>query len=365
MMKIQDILLSATLLIAAGGLLHSASAQVRTERYDLSAMEDDAITYTLPETRLYFAFSIEETRETPGDFALYATRYLGVRDVLMKKVRTFALKGIVVGTYGVPNDSLRFTTRFGRRNSATNVTLTQDGILLAVNAPALTVPELPASKTSDLGDRDPFRALSSMPRDYVQATSLAKKAQIAADEIYRLRESRTAVISGESEQPFPDGEAMKVAIGGLDEAERALTERFTGVRQSALSTVVLKGFRPEEGEQIVARFSEQYGLLDKDDLRGEPVYLRVTVLEAAPKLEERDLRKKERQLSRGVVYTMPGRILAELSFEGQTLLKEEFAVAQYGALEALEAVLFTDRDKVTEILLDPATGGVRQVLSHE
>ena len=362
-MKRQDFLkiIAAGVLCALGA--QTAPAQVRTERYDLSAMEDDAITYTLPETRLYLAFSIEETRETPGDFALYAGRYLGTSEVVMAKARTFVLKGIEAGTYGVPSDTLRFTTRFGRRNSATNVTLTQDGILLAVNAPAVTLPELPASKTSVLGDRDPFRALSSMPREYVQATSLAKKAQIAADEIYRLRDSRTAVISGESEQPFPDGEAMKVAIGGLDEAERALTERFTGVRQSALSTVVLKGFRPEEGEQIVARFSEQYGLLDKDDLRGEPVYLRVTVLEAAPKLEERDLRKKERQLSRGVVYTMPGRILAELSFEGTVLAKEEFAVAQYGTLEALEAVLFTDRDKVTEILLDPATGGVRQVLS--
>ena len=353
--------LSATL--CAGWLLFSnnAEAQVRTERYTVESMPDNSVTYALPETRLYFVFEIEESESKPGDFALYASRYLGLSDVVMQESRSFALGAVRGGSYGIPSDSLKYTTRFSRRNSATNVTLASDGRLLGINAPEVLLPEVPVTKMGKFDSGDGFRALSSLPLEYVQATSAAKKAEIAASEIYRIRESRSAVISGESEQPFPDGEAMKVAIGGLDEAEKALIERFTGVTRSARHEIVVRGINPTEGEQVIARFSGHYGLLPADDLRGEPVYLSVKVTDRAPILDEREMRKKERQLSRGVVYTMPAGAEVTVTFRNQKVWEGTIPVAQYGYQEALESALFTDRDRVTEVLLDAASGGILKV----
>lgn len=358
-MKRYSILLAASLLALLW--VHPATGQVRTERFDISAMADNTVTYILPETALYAVFGVEERHEEPGEFALYAMRYLGVKDAVMKEKHTFVLRDITAGTYGVPSDTLKFSTRFSRRNTGTNVTLSPDGILLGINAPTVVLPALPESKISKLPADGAFEALTGMPREYVQATTVAKKAQIAADEIFRLRDSRTAVISGQSEQPFVDGEAMKVAVSGLDKAERALTERFTGSVRTAEQTFVLSGIPLARGEEIIARFSEQYGLLDKGDLRGSPVYLTVKVTEQSPVLDEKDRRKKERQLSRGIVYTMPGRVSVEISYEGKVLFRSDYPAAQYGHQEALEEVLFTDRDKMTEIIFDPATGGILKV----
>lgn len=356
--SVRLIALFLTVFISSSHFLH---AQVRTERYEVSQMENNVVTYTLPETYIYLVCDVEEEIAVPGEFALYAERYLGVKDAVMSESHLFRLKGVKIGTYGVPVDSLKYSTRFSGHNNATNVTLSSDGLLLAINAPEVNIPALPESREGHIEATNPGEGLFGMTREYIRATTPAKKAQIAAEEIFRLRESRTAVISGESEQPFPDGEAMKVALEGLDKSEMGLMEKFTGTVRRAQHTIVLKGIKPQEGEEVVARFSRHSGILDKDDLRGEPLLLTVRVTERAPEPDERDRKKKERRLSRGVVYTMPGRATITLRSADKIEAEGDYPIAQYGTQEALESVLFTDRNKVTAVYLDAATGGILRV----
>ena len=61
------------------------------------------------------------------------------------------------------------------------------------------------------------------------AGSTARQAEVAAKQIYRIRESRLNILTGDADNLPPDGEAMKLVIQQLEEQEKALTNLFTGI----------------------------------------------------------------------------------------------------------------------------------------
>lgn len=356
-MRLSILSLVAVTLTACG-----AQAQVRLQQYNASTLPDNSAVYALPETHLYAEVTYRKVVRTPGELALYAERYLGVSSAILQPSTTYELVEVRLGSYGLPSDSLKYAVEFRRNSSAANVTLTEDGRLVAVNVSSLPeLPGLPKEQTLKSSHTRDFGDLKSLPAEYIRATTTSKKAEIAAQEIYRLRDSRTAVLSGETDQPFADGQALRIAVQGLDEAERSITERFMGQSDTTTFVRVVRPLSIEEGQQVAIRFSERDGLLEADDLRGEPIYLDIRVTERAQPLSEKDQRKKEKQLQKGVVYTVPGTIDAQLTYRGSRLTDGTFAVAQYGMQEALAGGLFTDKKMETMVRLDPATGAILKV----
>lgn len=358
--------LSLLSFIAAGACVAcSAAAQVRTQQYTVSALPDHSVVYALPETRLYAEVTYRKVSRQPGELALYAEHYLGVSTAILQASETYELLGVRLGSYGVPSDSLRYAVELRRNSSAANVTLAEDGRLVAVNVEEpLRVPELPQEQTEETPQGEGFGDLKSLPPEYIRATTPSKRAEIAAQEIYRLRDSRTAVLAGETDQPFADGQALRLAVRGLDAAERSLAERFMGRSDTVRFVRVVRPISVEEGRRVAFRFSAQEGLLAADDLRGEPVYLDIRVTDRAEPLPERDRKKKEKQLQRGFVYLVPGSVEAELSYRGRRLGRGTFAVAQLGSPEVLEGGLFTDKKMETSVRFDPSTGAILKVDSR-
>lgn len=364
-MKTTKIHIRHILLCSALLCTFTARAQVRAREYNASAMPSNSIVYALPDTKICILVSMEQTQETPGEFWQYAQRYLGVSAPISKERTSYKLSSVTLGTHGIPSDSLQYSVQFKRNSSATNMTLADNNLIIAVNAPGTQPEQLPTETKWKRSKDQRFTELSSMPPAYIQATSPGKKAEIAAEEIYRLRESRTAIISGESDQPFPDGNAMEIAIKGLDSNEKSLTERFIGHKDTQdISTLVLNIDPTVEGRSVAFRFSESEGLLPADDLRGDPVYLSIKVTNQAPILDERDLKKKERQLKDGLVYRVPGEVEAQLTdHRGNVLTTKTLPIAQFGTLEALESDLFTNDKVVTSVTFHQSTGAIKAVNS--
>ncbi|MDO4771910.1 DUF4831 family protein [Porphyromonas sp.] len=337
-------------------------AQSRVQRYDITEGDNNSVVYALPLTRLYVTVTVEEEVTTPGEFALYAEKYLGIKTVPMQPTQTFRIKEIKMGAYGVPNPEQRYTVQFKSNSAASYLQLTQDGILCAINSEYIPLSQMPEEKMTDFETEEAIDRLSSMSEEYVQATTKTKQAEITAREIFRIRESRTSIVSGEAEQPFPDGQAMKLAISGLDKQEKALTERFVGKVKVRTRTFVIRNLSAEEeGRTVAFRFSEALGLLDKADLRGEPVYLNIKVLDRAPELTEKEAARKAKSL-KGIIYTVPGKIRASLSSsEGKSILSGDYDIAQLGTQEALNPALFTAKKGRASLILNPETGSIRQV----
>lgn len=340
----------------------SAAAQVRLQQYNVATLSDNSVVYALPETHLYATVTYRRVSRTPGELALYADHYLGVPDAILEPSVTYEPVEVSLGSYGLPSDSLRFAVELRRNSSAANVTLADDGRLVAVNlSTPIELPSLPKEQVTEGEASHRSDDLRSLPPEYVRASTPAKRAEIAAAEIYRLRESRTAVLSGDTDQPFADGEALRIAVDGLDRAEQSLTERFLGTSDTTTFVRVVRPLKIEEGRQVAFRFSPVEGLLPSDDLRGEPIYLTIRITERAEPLPERERQKKEKQLSRGFVYTVPGSVEATLTHRGRRLAGGAFAVGQLGSVEALEGGLFTDKKMETSVRFDPATGAILKV----
>lgn len=160
---------------------------------------------------------------------------------------------------------------------------------------------------------------------------------------------------------------MKIAIDGLDRSERSLTERFTGKMETIIHKRLVVDLDPTvEGRRVAFRFSSEEGLLPVDDLRGEPVYMVVKVTDQAPLLDEKEQKKKERQLRNGVVYNVPGEAMVQITDNrGRVLVSRTLAVAQLGTREALESDLFTNNKVLTSVVFHQSTGGIKEVKSVE
>lgn len=337
-----------------------ASAQ-KVERYSVGALNDNRVVYALPRTTLYLQLTTEVTKEAPGDLSLFAERYLGTKDAVLEPSLKYRLKGVSIGSRGVADADQRFSVDFGRKSTATNISLTDDGVLVGINLEGeVTMPELLDMKAYEI--QWPQLPETRFPLEYIQATTVAAKAQILAEHIYRIRESRNLVVSGESEQPFADGQALEIAINRLDLQEASFVRQFNGIRMSEELTQLVDNLSPmEEGKLVVARFSEHHGLLDKEDLRGEPIYLEIERIEVAPELDEKEQKKLERRLSKGIVYRIPGLVRATVTYRGQVVATAEIPVAQLGSLEVLDMVLFNTKGKVTSVELYPDNGGLKEI----
>lgn len=360
--------LSATVMLL---FFWSFALAQRSEQYSVASMPDNSVVYALPKTQLYLYVTFDEISEEPGELSLYAQRYLGAKDVVLKAGKRFELKEISLGSYGIPDEEQRYSVDFRRNSTGANVTLTESGLLIGINSPGAAFDPLPKEGREPLDDRSLLElmtprsrvsAMSLLPPNYIQATTAAAKASIAADEIYRIRESRASVVSGESEQPFADGEALRIAVDRLDASERVLTQLFVGsadiIRTKALVTELEAA---EDGKYVAFRFSDQYGLLAPDDLRGEPVYIEIEVVESAPVLDERDQKRLERHLRNGIIYRVPGMIKATVTYQGKRVTSAQIPVAQLGTLEVLETSLFSTRGVQTAVDFYSSNGGIKEI----
>lgn len=338
----------------------------RSEEYSVSSMPDNSVVYALPRTQLYLLVTFDEVTEEPGELSLYAQRYLGVSDAVLHSAKRYELKEIKLGSYGVPDDEQRYSINFKRNSTGAYVTLSPSGLLVGINSPDAEVDELPEEERVELGQEgihgNNVPVMSLLPPAYIQATTPAAKAAIVADEIYRIRESRTSVVSGESEQPFADGEALRIAVDRLDASERRLSELFVGSTEVVRSKkLVTELGAAEEGKYVACRFSEQYGLLQAEDLRGTPIYIEIEVIESAPELDERDQKRLERHLRNGIIYRVPGLVRAVVTYRGNRVTAAQIPVAQLGTLEVLETSLFSTRGVQTAVDFYSSNGGIKEV----
>ena len=197
----------------------------------------------------------------------------------------------------------------------------------------------------------------------IQSKSSAKRAELAADKIYELRNNRNEIITGQADAMPSDGAAMKLALDQIAAQEEALTAMFLGTVQTSVEvrtyTVYLPD-GPDGGRMVVARLSAAEGLVEADDLSGDPIYVEITpVSRGELPVNEKGVQKTFPK--GGVAYRIPGSAWVSVKFDGKTLTEKEFDVAQYGVVFGLDPDLFTNKREPAYLHFNPLTGGVREL----
>ncbi len=352
-----------TVIAAIAALWASSTATAQTtQRLAATKANDYALVYTLPNTTLDITIETEKTVVKPGEFARYATKYLNAGNPVINASETITVKSVTIATRGVANPDERYTVKFAN-GSAPFIVLNAQGLPLSVNTTRAYEPapvELPKAKAADPTPLESPAARQAMTTDMVKSTSVAKRAELAAETIYSLRESRNEIITGQSEKSFPDGEALRLALDNLNAQEAALTAMFMGTEQHStqVSTV---SYTPDDdiADYVVARVGRD-GVVPANDLTGEPLYLSLTVTEQG----EMPVGDKGETLpfpKGGFAYRIPGKAIVKISYNGATMAQVPVEVAQLGIVYGLAPGIFTDKKAPMYMIMDPATGAVREL----
>lgn len=319
----------------------------------------EGVTYHLPDTRINITVEAMCITSTPGEFYSYAERFLHTKNAIGKASNRWEITGITSCSEGVPCKAKAYTVRLGN-STASNIRLNNKGIISAINTnPAAEEDATAATKrhvTSNKND-----ALQYMTEEMLTATSTAKMAELTAKEIYAIRESKLAITRGQAENMPSDGAAISLLLQELDKQEKALTELFTGRTDTVYHTYSYQ-IAPEEvrdtTKAVILRFSQKLGVVEKENLAGEPIYYNIRNLNtvAQPVADETTTKKPEKQ-AEGVLYNIPGRAKLEIYSRTRRFLDKEIPIAQFGVTEILSKSLF-GKSNTVKVLFDTATGGI-------
>lgn len=323
----------------------------------------EGVTYYLPRTALRLVVVAEKEVYTPGEFCKYANMYLRLQNVNPEKQTRWSIKSISMTPYGVPDPDKVYSIALKKRTVAPLVGLTKDGIILSINTEAKEemLPEVP--KGSDAPKHpDPMKYMN---QEILSAGSKAKIAELTTEEIYDIRESRSALIKGEADNTPKDGAQLKLMLEGLDLQETALTQLFKGTTDMS-TEVFCVDITPTEltDKMVLFRFSEKLGVVDNDDLAGEPVYLSLKSMNTIPQpVEDEKAAKKKEKLEEGVYYNVPERIAVSVFNGKKTFCKGEYPMGQFGQVEILSNVLF-DKKTTTQVTFHQSNGAVKQLTDN-
>ena len=332
-----------------------------TQRLSASKANDYGLIYSLPRTLVDITIEAEHTQLTPGEFYNYAGLKLGVNDAITKPRRTVAIKSVTMTPRGVADNDNRWLVQF-KAGSTPYIILADNNCPIAVNTdkiPAADTAPLPTPVKAAPTPLETPAAAQAVTQEMTLSSSLSKRADLAAQRIFELRESRSDLISGQADNTPPDGKSLQLALDNLAAQEAALTAMFTGTRKTytTVSTVTFEPDSESVNNEIFVRLSPVDGVVDANDLSGAPIYISVDILEQG-ELPVNEKGEPKTFPKGGLAYNIPGRAVISLVYDGQTVAREEISLSQLGVTFGLDPKLFSDKKEPSKLLMDAATGAV-------
>jgi len=316
----------------------------------------------LPKTSLIVSAEVKKSTFKAGPYYKYAEKYLGVKDAVAEDKVLFDFGKVSLFNKGVVDSEQTYVVEFRAGTVAPYAYLTEEGLLCSINAEY--TPEESDLEIAKKKKTQPVRVAdaSVYSEELLMAGSVAKQAEVAAKQIYRIRESRLNILTGDADNLPPDGEAMKLVIQQLEEQEKALTNLFTGIVVDEVSDYDITIIPHDDlDKEVLFRFSSQRGIVAADDLGGTPVYMNLKATERAPVLDDKEAAKKEKNM-KGIIYSLPGKASVEIVMNKRTLYKGEVQITQFGTQEGLAPVMFEDKKAPVKVYFYPETGAIKQII---
>jgi len=325
------------------------SAMLMSAANSAFAQTSGEITYALPSTTIHMEVEAIMEYHTPGPLAKYAEKYLGI-SASSSETSTCSLTDIKITRLTEADPSAVFTVIPTTKQTGTEkfLKMTSQGVISMPgesNAneniwrfPSASDYEQPGAVTSNLTSdqttlyRTEKNQSGSFDRVAVRQSQVVekspeKKAQEAAEMIFRLRQKRVDIITGDTDASFT-GEAMKAAIDEITRMENEYTELFLGKISTSIQKACFDVVPNYEDDVYVAfRISDTEGLVAADNIGGRIVMLQLNREGAAGNMT--DDPKTPRSSIR---YRTPAICVMKLIDGQQTLLTSRIPVYQKGSL---------------------------------
>ena len=322
-------------------------AQIKT--VPLSKIKDPSqgLIYALPKTKIIIEVKTRQIQETPGIYFPYAERYLGLKSVCQSKNVRYEIVGVNITTKAIPDPVNTYLITTGKAKHSSSIELTPEGFLKSINRdPEIKKPcECTISQAEKPYGTQNYQtqASSIITQEMQQSSSTAKMAELAATQIFNLRESRINLLTlGQDNNPT-DGRSYEIVLSELNRMEKYYTELFTGKRVEKTEVTTFEYDPQKSGEEILFRFSQLKGVIDKTDLGGNPVSINIQKTTGIQtNLVNVPVVNSEKESS--VYYRLPAKAQIKIT-DGVTMLyNKEIDIAQFGRVMALPATTITSAE---------------------
>ncbi|MCM1504532.1 MAG: DUF4831 family protein [Muribaculum sp.] len=340
----------------------TASAQTTT-KLSASKANDYGLVYSLPTTVLDITIEAVHTVNQPGEFYKYAKKYLNADTPISEPSESWDIKSVTVNARGRADNSEQYLMQF-RAGQTPFIIVDENGMPLAINTEDVSLPDSPVLPEPVKAAPTPLEteaARHAISEEMLQSQSSAKRAELAAQKIYDLRQSRTDFITGQADQMPPDGKAMQIIVDEIAAQEAALTAMFLGTTQTETSVNTITFVPGEESSKtVLARVSAIDGIVDADDLSGDPITIAVNVTDRG-KLPLNEKGEPKKFPEGGVAYCIPGSANVTISFRGKTVWDGSIDASQYGIVFGLDPKIFSDKKAPAYLIFNPVTGAVKEL----
>lgn len=316
--------------------------------------------YNLPDVAIEVIIEAKKTIRKPGEFYLYATKYLKSTPI-KESSELWELKSVTLRPIAVVNPEESYNVQFKSGQPVTFL-LSESGSLLSVNDseynPIQKTYDAPQSIKAKPTILDSPIARQAMTQEMLQSTSVAKRAELAAAQIYELRRTRNDIISGNAENISTEGASMKLALDNLTAQEEALTAMFIGTETFSTEVVSFTYLPKDEDEKaIIARISPLEGIIPPSNLAGDPIYISYTVTRRG-ELPLNDKGEPKKLTKGALAYRIPGEANIKAIFNGKTVATLDTDIPALGVVFGLDASIFSDKKAPAYLHLNPLTGAI-------
>lgn len=302
------------------------------------------VVYSLPKTMFAIEVNMKKTETRVGPYFRYCERYLAIRDVCTEDNVSYEVQSLNIKTLPVPDKDKTFQI-----NAMSALWVNEIGVICGLNIPPMIAEETAKVQVSNEAYLDKFAFdYRAYYEDQLLANSIAKMAESAAKQIYSIRESRMALISGDNERVPTDGQSLQIMLEELDKAEQSLMELFVGKKVVTTETYTYY-YTPSNKstkDEVIFRVSPTAGVVEKDDLSGLPVYLTISA-------NKNDIPPVDLKNGGELFYNIVGTAFVQLKVENKMMFEQTMSIAQMGTLQALPS-----KFKTYKLRFDPNTGAL-------
>lgn len=338
----------------------SIAAAQNTKILTAEKSNEYGIVYSLPQTALEFEITARHQVAKKGPYFLYAKKLIGTDNVVREDYEKWEITDVKVTPYGVPDSGTQYLMQL-KPGVLTYIAVDADGMLLSINKESESKPantgKQPENHTKWPSGRE---YINYVDGDFVASQSKARQAQLLAESLMDVRDSKLSLTRGTADTMPTDGKQLEIMLNSLAEQETALTNAFTGSVTTEYVTRKFTYIPESEGKEILFRMSDFAGFVDSDDLSGDAVYVETSILNQA-KLPV-DAKGTEKKLPKNaVIYNLPGSAQITLTSLGKKLYDKEIQFSQFGTQFGLDPSLFTDKKEPSFATFDPVTGALVEV----
>lgn len=370
--------------------------QTNAKSYDITKVgRHYGVFYNLPQTQLVVKVEAQKRTYVPGKLAAFAETYLHIK-ASTETSTAWKLIHFSASMIGVADTTKHYFIEMRDKTVAPLLTLDLNQMIIAINKPLdasifkdasvlklenntqdnitenglLNPEDYQTEKTVSFGAQTSKKGGDKLPTEYMtqemmMATSESHLASLIADEIFTIRESRNLITRGQLENMPQDGVAIKLMLNNLSLQEEALSQLFLGTSTVEIKTKTIRILPVDLTDKVIMRFSKHLGLIDADNLAGNPIVLNIQDLKTLNQpIENGTEEKSSKGKAEGIAYNIPGKAAITISYNGQKILSDELPCTQFGLTDYLAPILF-ERKSTIQVTFDPITGSIINIDKEE